>query len=89
MLVAEHAVFLMPGSTDMRKAINALSQVVAQTDQCNAFDGSYFVFCNKARQIIKILYWEQLTPVLQTIINLLTLKSRRTALRSSSFHAKR
>ena len=37
----------------------------------------------------KILYWEQLTPVLQTIINLLTLKSRRTALRSSSFHAKR
>ena len=59
MLVPEHAVYLMPGYTDMRKAINGLSQLVALTEQCKAFDGSYFVFCNKARQIIKILYWEK------------------------------
>ena len=59
MLVPDHAVYLMPGYTDMRKAINGLSILVSQTENCQAFDGSYFVFCNKARQIIKILYWEK------------------------------
>ena len=57
MLVPEHQVYIMPGYVDMRKAINGLSIFVAARGM-NAYDGSYFVFCGKSRQIIKIIYWE-------------------------------
>ena len=57
MLVPEHQIFIMPGYVDMRKAINGLSVFVA-VHGMNAYDGSYFVFCGKSRQIIKIIYWE-------------------------------
>jgi len=57
MLVPEHQVYIMPGFVDMRKAINGLSMYI-EKNAMNAFDGSYFVFCGKTRQIIKILYWE-------------------------------
>ncbi len=57
MLVPEHDVYIMPGFVDMRKAINGLSILVAVSGM-NAYKGSYFVFCGKTRQIIKIIYWE-------------------------------
>lgn len=52
------SVFLLPGTTDMRKAINGLAQMVADHISYNVFDGSYFIFCNKPCTIIKILYWD-------------------------------
>ena len=57
MLVPEHPVYLMPGFVDMRKAINGLSLLV-DFEGMNAYGGSYFIFCGKTRQLIKILYWE-------------------------------
>jgi len=57
MLVAEGDVFIMPGYVDMRKAINGLSMLAASKD-LNVYDGSFFVFCGKSRQTIKIVYWE-------------------------------
>ena len=57
MLVPEHDIYIMPGYVDMRKAINGLSILIAVSGM-NAYAGSYFVFCGKTRQIIKIIYWE-------------------------------
>ena len=51
-------VYLAVGSTDMRKAINGLSIMVEQAMDLNPFSGDLFVFCNRARTIIKILYWD-------------------------------
>jgi transposase len=51
-------VFLAPGSTDMRKAINGLSILVEQAMDLNPFTGDLFVFCNHRRNMIKILYWD-------------------------------
>ncbi len=51
-------VFLAVGHTDMRKAINGLSIMVEQDMSLNPFSGDLFVFCNRARTIIKILYWD-------------------------------
>lgn len=51
-------VYLAVGSTDMRKAINGLSILVEQTMDLNPFSGDLFVFCNRSRTIIKILYWD-------------------------------
>ena len=60
-MIPEHSirVYLALGSTDMRKAINGLSVLVEQAMGLNPFSGDLFVFCNRARNIIKILYWDE------------------------------
>jgi transposase len=50
-------VYLASGATDMRKAINGLSMLVEQAMDLDPFSGDLFVFCNRKRTIIKILYW--------------------------------
>ena len=52
-------VYLAVGSTDMRKSINGLSILVEQAIGQNPFSGDLFVFCNRHRRIVKILYWER------------------------------
>lgn len=55
---ASDNVYLAVGSTDMRKSINGLSILVEQAMDLNPFSGDLFVFCNRQRTIIKILYWD-------------------------------
>lgn len=50
-------VYLALGYTDMRKAINGLSIIVEQLD-LDPFSGHLFVFCNRRKKILKILYWD-------------------------------
>lgn len=51
-------VFLACGDTDMRKSINGLSALVEHSFQLDPFQNALFVFCNKQRNRIKILTWE-------------------------------
>jgi transposase len=51
-------IFIKPGATDMRKQQAGLSAVVQNLMGANPFDGSLFLFCNRRRNVIKILYWE-------------------------------
>ena len=51
-------VYLACGSTDMRKSINGLAAIVQETFALDLFSASLFVFCNKNRDKIKILQWE-------------------------------
>ena len=52
-------IFLIPGTTDMRKGIDRLSTVVATLTSENIFGGAYFLFCSRNRTTIKILYWDR------------------------------
>jgi transposase len=52
-------VFLAPGSTDMRKAINTLSILVEDVLRLDPFSGHLFVFCNHSRMNLKVLYWDR------------------------------
>lgn len=52
-------VFLVLGSTNMRKSINGLMIEVSNHEGLDVFSGNFFVFCNATKKIIKILYWEQ------------------------------
>jgi transposase len=57
-LSSQTRVFLAPGSTDMRKAINGLSLLVEGSLELDPFSGHLFVFCNRGQTIVKVLYWD-------------------------------
>jgi transposase len=50
-------VWLNCESTDMRKAINGLSFLVLEKFKNNPQNGDLFIFYNRKRILIKILYW--------------------------------
>jgi transposase len=52
-------VYLALGNTDMRKSINGLSILVQEHLEMNPLSGHLFVFCNRTRTIIKVLYWDR------------------------------
>ena len=52
-------IYVRPGTTDMRKQINGLSIIVQEQLKLDPFSGSLFVFCNKRRHLLKILYWDK------------------------------
>jgi len=52
-------VYLAAGTTDMRKQISSLSIMVADHLEMDPFSGHLFVFCNRRRNMIKILYWHR------------------------------
>ncbi len=51
--------FLRPQFTDMRKQANGLSVLVAEQLELDPLSGNLFLFCNKRRNIIKVLYWDR------------------------------
>ena len=52
-------VYLALGNTDMRKAINSLSILVQEQLELNPLSGNFFVFSNRRRTMVKILYWDR------------------------------
>ncbi len=52
------AVYLCREPVDFRKGINGLAILVEGTLSMDPFSAQLFVFCNRRRDRIKILYWE-------------------------------
>ncbi len=52
-------VYLYTGIVDMRKSINGLAAIVEQELELNPMTETLFVFCNRGRDKIKMLYWER------------------------------
>ena len=58
-LAAHTRIYLAVGATDLRKAIDGLSILVADRLALDPLSGHLFVFCNRRRNMIKILYWDR------------------------------
>lgn len=52
-------IYVKPGRTDMRKQINGLSIIVQEETEQDPFSTAVFLFCNRARRILKALYWDR------------------------------
>ena len=52
-------IFLYPGTTDLRKAVNGLSAIVQEKMQQDPFSGSVYLFCNRDRKLLKAVYWDK------------------------------
>ena len=57
--ISKARIFLRPGSTDLRKAVNGLSVIVQEEIKQDPFSGSVFLFCNRERKLLKAVYWEK------------------------------
>jgi transposase len=51
-------VYLALGATDLRKSIDGLSILVQESFNLDPFSRSLFVFCNRKKDKIKILEWD-------------------------------
>ena len=54
----EVEVFLYAEPVDMRKSIDGLACLIEQETELSPFDNRLFVFCNRGRDKIKLLFWE-------------------------------
>jgi len=52
-------IYLRPGHTDLRKAVNGLSVIIQESMKEDPFSGSVFLFCNQERNLLKAVYWEK------------------------------
>jgi len=57
--VSRASIYVRPGVTDMRKAINGLAIIVSEQMAGDPLSGSLFLFCNRYRRIMKCLYWDR------------------------------
>jgi hypothetical protein len=53
------AVYLCRDVVDFRKGINGLAVLVEERLEQNPFSEQLFVFCNRRRDRVRILYWER------------------------------
>lgn len=58
-LPASVRVYLCTTPCDMRKSFDGLHALVSQTMKLDALEGHLFVFSNRRRDRVKILYWDR------------------------------
>jgi len=57
-LAAGTRIYVAIGATDMRKGFDSLCGIIADTLQHDPLSGHLFLFVNRRRDKLKILYWD-------------------------------
>ncbi|GHU58914.1 transposase [Spirochaetia bacterium] len=57
-------IFIRPGNTDLRKAVNGLTAIVQEGMALDPFNGNgepkvRYLFCNRERKLLKAVYWDK------------------------------
>jgi transposase len=52
-------IFIRPGYTDLRKTANGLAVLIEQQIGGEPFSGNIYLFCNRERKLIKLIWWDR------------------------------
>jgi transposase len=52
-------IYIRPGQTDLRKAVNGLSVLVQDRMKLDPFSGSVFLFCSRDKKLLKAVWWDK------------------------------
>ena len=52
-------IFIRPGNTDLRKAVNGLTGIIEGHMKGEVFSGNVYLFCNRERKLLKAIYWDR------------------------------
>ncbi|KAA3612941.1 MAG: transposase [Planctomycetota bacterium] len=52
-------IFLAAGAADMRKSFDTLAQATKRVIGEDPLSGHLFVFCNRSRNRLKVLWWDR------------------------------
>jgi transposase len=52
-------IFIRPGHTDLRKAVNGLNGIIKGQMADEPFSGNVYLFCNRERKLLKVIYWDK------------------------------
>jgi len=58
-LAPQVPIYLAVEPTDMRKGFDGLSQIVDEHVEKNVLDGGLYVFVNRRRDRVKLLWWQE------------------------------
>jgi transposase len=57
--ISKVRIFIRPGTTDLRKAVNGLAVISEQQMKGEPLSGNLYLFCNRDRKLIKALWWDR------------------------------
>jgi transposase len=52
-------IFIRPGHTDLRKAVNGLAVMIEELMAGEPFSGNVYLFCNRGRRLLKAVWWDK------------------------------
>lgn len=52
-------IYVRPGSTDLRKGITGLAEIIENEMKLSALSEAVFLFCNKNHKLLRVIFWDK------------------------------